>query len=66
MAPEGFKLDAIVTVVDCVNFRGYEDTSYTARMQAKYSDVIVLNKHELVRSARPRKPQPTCMPHRWR
>jgi len=46
---EGFKLDAILTVVDCVNFRGYEDTSYTAKMQAKYSDVILLNKHELVR-----------------
>jgi len=46
---EGFKLDAILTVVDCVNFRGYEDTSYTAKMQAKYSDVILLNKHELAR-----------------
>ncbi|KXS10422.1 cobW-domain-containing protein [Gonapodya prolifera JEL478] len=43
-----FCLDAIITVVDCVNFRGYEDTSYTAKMQAKYTDVIVLNKWELV------------------
>ncbi|KAJ3343268.1 hypothetical protein HDU93_009254 [Gonapodya sp. JEL0774] len=43
-----FVLDAIITVVDCVNFMGYEDTSYTAKMQAKYSDVIVLNKWELV------------------
>ncbi|KAI8592774.1 CobW/HypB/UreG, nucleotide-binding domain-containing protein [Geranomyces variabilis] len=43
-----FSLDAIVTVVDCVNFRGYEDTSYTARLQAQYSDLILLNKHELV------------------
>ncbi|KAJ3267530.1 hypothetical protein HK104_005797, partial [Borealophlyctis nickersoniae] len=47
-AQEGFTLDAIITVVDCVNFRGYEDTSYTAKMQAKYTDVVVLNKHELV------------------
>ncbi|KAJ3164469.1 hypothetical protein HDU88_005346 [Geranomyces variabilis] len=45
---ESFSLDAIVTVVDCVNFRGYEDTSYTARLQAQYSDLILLNKHELV------------------
>jgi G3E family GTPase len=43
-----FHLDSIVTVIDCVNFRGYEDTSYTARMQAQYTDVILLNKHELV------------------
>ncbi|CAO3643991.1 unnamed protein product [Cunninghamella echinulata] len=45
---EGFTLDSIITVVDCVNFRGYEDTSYTAKLQAQYSDVILLNKHELV------------------
>ena len=48
MKNEGFILDSIITVVDCVNFRGYEDTSYTARMQAQYTDVILLNKHELV------------------
>ncbi|CAG8433978.1 2561_t:CDS:2 [Diversispora eburnea] len=40
---------SIITVVDCVNFRGYEDTSYTAKMQAQYTDVILLNKHELVK-----------------
>ncbi|KAJ3174588.1 hypothetical protein HDU87_007070 [Geranomyces variabilis] len=45
---DSFSLDAIVTVVDCLNFRGYEDTSYTARLQAQYSDLILLNKHELV------------------
>ena len=50
IADEGFQLDGIVTVIDCVNFTGYEDTSYTARMQAKYTDVILLNKHELVRA----------------
>ncbi|CAO3664240.1 unnamed protein product [Rhizopus stolonifer] len=35
-------------VVDCENFNGYEDTSYTAKLQAQYTDVILLNKHELV------------------
>lgn len=44
----GFELDAILTVVDCINFNGYEDTSYTAQLQAKYSDVIILNKYHLV------------------
>ncbi|KAJ3173291.1 hypothetical protein HK101_011078 [Irineochytrium annulatum] len=48
IADEGFVLDGIITVIDCVNFTGYEDTSYTAKMQAKYTDVILLNKHELV------------------
>ncbi|KAJ3087078.1 hypothetical protein HK102_011851 [Quaeritorhiza haematococci] len=48
MASDGFTLDAIITVIDCVNFSGYEDTSYTAKMQAKYTDLILLNKHEEV------------------
>lgn len=48
MADDGFALDSIITVVDCENFKGYEDTSYTAKLQAQYSDVILLNKHELV------------------
>lgn len=39
-------LDAIITVIDCINFRGYEDTSYTARMQAQYTDLILMNKSE--------------------
>ncbi len=43
-----FLLDAIVTVVDAVNFAGYEDTSVTAKLQAQYTDLIVLNKAELV------------------
>ncbi|ORZ31698.1 CobW/HypB/UreG, nucleotide-binding domain-domain-containing protein [Catenaria anguillulae PL171] len=42
-----FHLDSIITVIDVVNFRGYEDTSYTAKMQAQYTDLILLNKHEL-------------------
>ncbi len=32
LAPEGFSLDAIATVIDCVNFEGYEDTSPTAKV----------------------------------
>ena len=37
-----FVLDAIVTVVDAENFVGYEDTSPTAKMQASYSDIILI------------------------
>jgi G3E family GTPase len=44
---ENFHLDSIITVVDTLNFKGYEDTSYTAKMQAQYTDLILLNKHEL-------------------
>ncbi|EIW84130.1 cobW-domain-containing protein [Coniophora puteana RWD-64-598 SS2] len=42
------KLDAIVTVVDAENFTGYDDVSPTAQMQAKYSDIILINKSEHV------------------
>ena len=45
---KGVRLDAIITVVDCVNFTGYVDSSYTAKLQAQYTDMILLNKHELV------------------
>ncbi|KAF9168147.1 hypothetical protein DFQ26_001040 [Actinomortierella ambigua] len=48
MKDDGFVLDSIVTVIDCVNFEGYEDVSYTAKLQAQYTDLILLNKHELV------------------
>ncbi|KAJ1666971.1 hypothetical protein IW140_004772, partial [Coemansia sp. RSA 1813] len=48
MENDGFHLDSILTVIDCVNFCGYEDTSYTARMQAQYTDIILLNKWEQV------------------
>ncbi|KAJ2899277.1 hypothetical protein IWW38_001041 [Coemansia aciculifera] len=44
MEGSGFHLDSILTVIDCINFCGYEDTSYTARMQAQYTDLILLNK----------------------
>ncbi|KAJ7104302.1 cobW-domain-containing protein [Mycena belliarum] len=42
------KLDAIVTVVDAENFAEYEDVSPTAKMQASYTDIILINKWELV------------------
>ncbi|KAJ1904807.1 hypothetical protein LPJ81_002277, partial [Coemansia sp. IMI 209127] len=48
MESDGFHLDSILTVIDCLNFCGYEDTSYTARMQAQYTDLILLNKWEQV------------------
>ncbi|KAJ2552321.1 hypothetical protein EV175_003360, partial [Coemansia sp. RSA 1933] len=48
MESDGFHLDSILTVIDCINFCGYEDTSYTARMQAQYTDLILLNKWEQV------------------
>ena len=43
-----FVLDGVVVVIDVENWKGYEDTSYTAKMQAKYTDLIVLNKWEMV------------------
>ena len=39
---DDLKLDAIVTVIDAENFTGYEDTSPTAKMQASYTDVILI------------------------
>ncbi|RYP86345.1 hypothetical protein DL770_004937 [Monosporascus sp. CRB-9-2] len=42
-----FVLDGVVSVIDVENWRGYEDTSYTARIQARYTDLIVFNKWEL-------------------
>lgn len=42
------RLDAILTVIDAENFQGYEDNSPTARMQASYTDMILINKWEHV------------------
>ncbi|PVV02771.1 hypothetical protein BB560_002765 [Smittium megazygosporum] len=44
MKENNFDLDSILTVIDCENFVGYEDTSYTAKLQAQYTDLILLNK----------------------
>lgn len=42
-----YVLDGVVTVIDVENWKGYEDTSYTAKIQARYTDLIVLNKWEI-------------------
>ena len=43
-----YVLDGVASVIDVENWQGYEDTSVTARMQAKYTDLIIFNKWELV------------------
>ena len=43
-----FVLDGVISVIDVENWKGYEDTSYTAKLQAKYTDCIVFNKWEMV------------------
>ena len=43
-----YVLDGVISVIDVENWQGYEDTSVTARLQAKYTDLIVCNKWELV------------------
>ena len=46
--PGTFNLDGVISVIDVENWRGYDDTSVTAKMQAKFTDLIVFNKWELV------------------
>ena len=43
-----YTLDGVIVVIDVENWQGYEDTSYTAKMQARYTDLMVFNKWELV------------------
>lgn len=40
--------DGVITIVDVVNFDGYEDLSLIAKRQAQLTDLIVFNKIELV------------------
>lgn len=40
------RMDGVITVIDALNFPGYRDTSYTAKIQAQYNDIILINKHE--------------------
>lgn len=47
-----FVLDGVVSVIDVENWEGYEDTSYTAKLQAKYTDLIIFNKWENVSEQR--------------
>ncbi|KAI0445460.1 CobW/HypB/UreG, nucleotide-binding domain-containing protein [Xylaria telfairii] len=42
-----YVLDGVVSVIDVENWSGYEDTSYTARLQARYTDLIIFNKWEV-------------------
>ncbi|KAL1974309.1 hypothetical protein VTN31DRAFT_4513 [Thermomyces dupontii] len=44
---DSFVLDGVISVIDVENWTGYEDTSYTAKMQARYTDLIIFNKWEL-------------------
>lgn len=43
-----YTLDGVVMIIDVENWKGYEDTSYTAKLQARYTDLIVFNKWENV------------------
>ncbi|KAF2645452.1 cobW-domain-containing protein [Massarina eburnea CBS 473.64] len=47
-----YVLDGVMSVIDVENWKGYEDISITAKMQARYTDLIVLNKWELVSERR--------------
>lgn len=47
-----YVLDGVMSVIDVENWKGYEDTSYTAKIQARYTDLLVLNKWELVSERR--------------
>ncbi|RAH51340.1 GTP-binding protein [Aspergillus brunneoviolaceus CBS 621.78] len=50
--PGTFVLDGVISVIDVENWEGYEDTSYTAKLQAKYTDLIIFNKWENVSEMR--------------
>ncbi|KXL43721.1 hypothetical protein M433DRAFT_148893 [Acidomyces richmondensis BFW] len=41
-----YELDGVVSVIDAENWSGYANTSYTAKLQAKQTDLIVINKWE--------------------
>jgi G3E family GTPase len=43
-----YSLDGVVTVIDVENWKGYDDTSTTAKLQARYTDLLILNKWEHV------------------
>jgi G3E family GTPase len=43
-----YLLDGVITVIDVENWKGYDDTSPTAKLQARYTDLLVLNKWEHV------------------
>ena len=47
-----YTLDGVIHVIDVENWSGYADTSYTAKIQARYTDLIVFNKWEVAGEAR--------------
>lgn len=44
--------DGVISVIDVLNFEGYEDLTTTAQAQTKLTDLILFNKVELVDDAR--------------
>jgi G3E family GTPase len=46
--------DGVITIVDVVNFEGYQDLSQTARNQATFTDLIIFNKVEMTSLERKR------------
>ncbi|PHH53121.1 putative GTP-binding protein YjiA [Ceratocystis fimbriata CBS 114723] len=42
-----YVLDGVISIIDVENWKGYDDTSYTAKVQARYTDLVVFNKWEL-------------------
>lgn len=45
---DGVKLDGLITVVDALNFDQFRDKSQLAKQQAKYVDLVIINKTGLV------------------
>lgn len=41
-----YELDGIVSVIDAENWEGYASKSFTAKLQAKQTDLIIINKWE--------------------
>ncbi|KAK3677588.1 hypothetical protein LTR78_002438 [Recurvomyces mirabilis] len=41
-----FELDGVISVIDAENWSGYSNTSYTAKLQAQQTDLIIINKWE--------------------
>ncbi|MBL8015273.1 MAG: GTP-binding protein [Candidatus Doudnabacteria bacterium] len=46
------ELDGVVNVIDALNFTGYRDAGVVAKMQASYTDLIIINKVGLVNEQR--------------
>lgn len=44
----GLVLDGVINVVDALNFTGYKDKGYVAKLQSNYTDLIIINKVSLV------------------